>query len=152
MADPWGSMGKFRVKQTKGSWTMRRKDLKFMFKTEPWISGWRTFWRDWSRKTSNYCLNDLNWLPFIQVFGHHSNPVLVWDTLFKGDGGFLNLKCLKPESEQKRPLDCPTLRVHFCSYVWLRQQHLSAKPGMPFWSHKFVWNWLGKILRKFDPS
>jgi len=45
----------------------------------------------------NDCLNRFS---FIQVFGHHSNPV--WDTLFKGDSGFLNLKCLEPESEQKR--------------------------------------------------
>lgn len=43
----------------------------------------------------NDCLNRFS---FIQVFGHHSNPV--WDTLFKGDSGFLNLKCLEPESEQ----------------------------------------------------
>lgn len=45
----------------------------------------------------NDCLNRFS---FIQVFGHHSNPV--WDALFKGDSGFLNLKCLEPESEQKR--------------------------------------------------
>lgn len=107
-----------------------------------------------AEKTSimNDCLNGFS---FIQVFGHHSNPV--WDTLFKGDSGFLNLKCLEPESEQKRTW---TVRHFGCisSAMFGYDSNISHRnqvdqsgqknpyANMPFWSHKFVWNWLGKIF------
>ena len=105
-----------------------------------------------AEKTSimNDCLNGFS---FIQVFGHHSNPV--WDTLFKGDSGFLNLKCLEPESEQKRTW---TVRHFGCisSAMFGYDSNISHRnqvdqsgqknpyANMPFWSHKFVSELVGE--------